>query len=127
MNDLSWLIYFADLSGSTGVLAVATTIVSCIVIAFGVVYGGTIKDNWNGEFGDERWTRGHELQKFFLQKVVFIPIAAGLIAAVLPSRETVYAIAASELGEEIIKSPVATKAAKALESWLDEQINDKSK
>jgi len=43
-------------------------------------------------------------------------------AVITPSRNTVYAIAASELGEEVLKSPVATKAGQALEAWLDAQI-----
>lgn len=43
----------------------------------------------------------------------------------IPSRDTFYAIAASEMGEQALKTPIATKAGKALEKWLDEQIGDK--
>jgi hypothetical protein len=34
-----------------------------------------------------------------------------------------YAIAASELGEEVYKSEVGQKAEQALRAWLDKQIN----
>lgn len=49
-------------------------------------------------------------------------VLLGFGAALLPGRDTVYAIAASEMGEQALKTPLAGKAEKALEAWLDHQI-----
>ncbi len=44
------------------------------------------------------------------------------VAMFVPSKTTIYAIAASEMGERALQSPIATKAGRALEAWLDEQL-----
>ena len=49
-------------------------------------------------------------------------IALVVVSLAVPSKDTVYAIAASEVGEEIVKSETAGKAVKALNAWLDKQI-----
>jgi hypothetical protein len=49
---------------------------------------------------------------------------SGVISCCLPSQTTMYAIAASQMGEQALKTPLAGKAGKALEAWLDKQINE---
>lgn len=52
-------------------------------------------------------------------------IAAAVCSVVfvfVPQKNTVYAIAASEVGEEVLKSETADKAMTALNAWLDRQI-----
>lgn len=48
-------------------------------------------------------------------------VVLSLTGAVLPSRDTMYAIAASQVGEQALKTPLAEKAEKALEAWLNKQ------
>lgn len=44
-----------------------------------------------------------------------------LVTAILPSKDTVYAIVASEYGEKLLHTQTAGKAEKALDAWLDKQ------
>ena len=45
-----------------------------------------------------------------------------MLSVVVPSQETIYAIAASETGETALKSDTGGKAVQALNAWLDRQI-----
>lgn len=40
----------------------------------------------------------------------------------MPSKDTVYAIAASEMGESVLKSETGSLATQALNAWLKKQI-----
>lgn len=51
-------------------------------------------------------------------------LVLGLLLVFIPSSKTIYAIAASEMGEEVLASPTADKAHKALDAWLDDQIKE---
>lgn len=122
MNDLSWLIYLADIvSGINGFLA-AITVGSVLWIAGAIIYGMILKDGWNVKVGDEVWTRGHQIQKAAATKTIWVPLIAILVAIPIPSKTTIYAIAASEGGEAVLKSETAGKAMEALNAWLDRQI-----
>lgn len=56
-----------------------------------------------------------------------LAVSSWTTAVFVPSADTVYAIAASELGGQALKTPLAGKAEKALESWLDTQITTAGK
>jgi hypothetical protein len=51
----------------------------------------------------------------------FMPYSLGL-AAFVPSKDALYAITASEMGEEILNSNIGSKAQQAIEAWIDKQI-----
>lgn len=51
----------------------------------------------------------------------FTAIGCALVMVFTPSANTVYAIAASQAAERVIKSPTVTKAVNALNRWLDRQ------
>lgn len=109
MNNLSWLLYWAGVSGS-----ISTAIVTVSVFAgIGFIF-------WQMSYAMDdcdtapgwRW---------------WLPIAGLFIASFLPSQSTLYAIAASEMGEKVLKTDTATKAEKALNAWLDRQIAPETK
>lgn len=113
MNQLSWLLYLADVSASSegwliffGGLA---TFVSGIIL---IVITGVESDG--------------EKAPAFLGQTLFMSIPTLLICVLLsvflPSKETVYAIAASELGEQVMNSDTGQRAGRALNAWLDKQI-----
>jgi len=117
MNELSWLIYLADVAGSLDALFSTLALICCsagIILTILAIVAKADKEeaidktlSFYGRFA---------LGTFFL-------MAIG--AAVIPQRETVYAIAASEVGEQALTSPIATKSFKAIEVWLDKQIAPK--
>ncbi len=116
MNNLSWLLYLADVLGNFKVLLIC-------LIAAGVILTAIRTLVWGSQMEDAKYKevkpRFPSLAVFGL---IFITVVVSLLAVATPSASTVYAIAASQFGEQVIKTPLATKAEKALESWLDRQI-----
>lgn len=124
MNSVSWMIYLAGLSGNLSAVLTAIGLASmagCIAL---LIYGGSMKECQPVK--DPRWMKGHGLQKLAI-KCTGVPITLFLVAAILPSTDTVYAIAVSEFGEEALHTDMADKASQALNAWLDRQIEGEKK
>jgi hypothetical protein len=116
MNELSWLIYLADVSHSIGNMCAA-------VLVFGGFTGFCLSIGFAAAsaYDDE------DTRKPFVKALKWLGAAilvAGIISAIAPSRNTVYAIAASEMGERALETETATKAFKALDAWLDRQLGE---
>lgn len=110
MNNLSWLLYFAGMFGALKAVAFAVCLFSVLL---GLPVLGAMTEG------------GHiENPRPWLKRIAIIVAAGALVLIVTPSKNTMYAIAASEMGEQALQSPIATKASKALEKWLDDQIAD---
>lgn len=113
MNTLSWFLYAADVVGGMGaifmVIAICCLVIQILWIA--VADGGGMPQEVTGV-----------LKKAFVLGVVCL-----FVAVATPSKQTLYAIAASELGEEAYKSALGQKAMKALESFIDKQIPKEAK
>src|SRR5688572_4893291 len=120
MNNLSWMIYFAGVCDST---AFATGFLSCML--FIAVIGLTVAYIVGKSDPDDSECQSvGRVGKAGLKIAMPVWIVCVLLSWLLPSKETVYAIAASEMGEEVIKTPEAAKARQALNAWLDKQIGD---
>jgi len=114
MNSLSWLLYIAGVVGNLGgVLIFFTIVLSLVSLVIAIVY---CDDYTEGR------AKGFKIAGLMAGGAVFCIF----LAAFVPSKETVYAIAASEMGEEVLKTPTAQKAFKALDVWLDKQIEGTS-
>jgi hypothetical protein len=128
MNKLSWLFYIGDLSSNLSNLACLLSFV-CFLLALGVFVawccqqdGATEYIKYNHESNRENFKKFLKFPTFKFSVCLFLMAFLGILGCFLPSQATVYAIAASEMGEQAIKTPLATKAEKALEFWLDQQI-----
>lgn len=107
MNSLSWFLYFADVSQK--LLSAAGA-----VVFFGLVFAIFV-------------TIFYLSEKKALKLAITlwsVTIFASLITIVVPSKDTLYAIAASQLGEKVIESTIGQKTKQALELWIDNQINE---
>lgn len=123
MNELSWLIYLAGVSGNIGGVMIAVAVVSGVVSAGCLVASGAIRiEAWD----DEEKRKSTQVLAAS-KKPIVICVAASIMAALIPSSETVYAIAASEMGERVIKSETGGKAVEALNAWLDRQVSGADK
>lgn len=114
MNNLSLLLYLADISHSLRGLLTLVAVLSlfaCIIAAVLAYLSDCEDDNISG--------------RYFLKKFLWIPILCSLLVVFLPSKNTMYAIAASEIGEQVLKSSTMSKAQKAVDAWLDEQVSPK--
>lgn len=128
MNDLSWLIYAADVVGGiSSVFAVFGIL--CAISALGCVMFLLIEGDgpniYSWEDAEAKRANYAARQSFAKKGAVRFPAALLVImiaATFTPSSNTIYAIAASEMGEEVLQSATANKAMKALDAWLDRQI-----
>lgn len=109
MNDLSWLIYFADVIGGLRVAISVSLFASVFLIPWACSVAGQFYD-----------VEVHDLPFKSIAAWFFI---LGLFLIITPSQSTIYAIAASEMGEEVLESETASKAMKAVDAWLDRQID----
>lgn len=107
MNELSWLIYLAGALNNVGVLFGLVAIITGLTAGFLTLARAIERDQFSPPNG-----------------LLILCAVAALVASVVPDRNTIYAIAASEMGEKMLETPVANKATKALEAWLDKQIAD---
>lgn len=114
MNSLSWMIYLAGVTESVSdMLMVALILCGLAAIASGIAW------MVNADCGDDDIA---DAARKFLFRIPRVAIPAALAFSILPSSNTVYAIAASEMGETALKSETGGKAVKALNAWLDHQI-----
>ena len=120
MNSLSWLIYLADVAGNLDSFFFALMIVSIIAAVIWVIVMFSALDENEGPTFWRPWRR---IGYFVIAPLFFTGVILG---SVVPSRDTVYAIAASEMGERALRTPTADRAFKALNSWLDRQISNES-
>jgi len=110
MNSLSWLLYLADVAGNFQNAMIGTCVASFMSL-MGITM---VMDSYNEE----------EKRNKLLKKAVCVFFIAGAMGTFMPSSKTVYAIAASEYGEDVLKMPEASKARQALNAWLDKQIGE---
>lgn len=113
MNSLSWFLYLSNVVANLQPLfGISGTI--------GVVVAGFLL----AAFFIEGWKPGSSYGvKVFFASLFFI-----FIACLIPSKSTMYAIAASQMGERIVAAPemsgVTSDAEKALRKWIRKQIED---
>lgn len=128
MNELSWLIYAADVAGSLKVTAtiLAVTSAASALGATGLYVGHQGTGYVASYENREEKAAGREVLrstcKSAVKKAVPIFVASLIALVVFPSSGTLYAIAASEMGERVIETETAGKAVEALNAWLDRQI-----
>lgn len=120
MNQLSWLIYWADIAGSAGGWFNIIAFFSLLPL-LGGIFCLMASTDWAMSEEDANGLRKFAFRALCFSLPTFLVFL--LLSILTPAKETVYAIAASEVGEEVINSPTMGKAARALESWLDRQIS----
>lgn len=113
MNNLSILLYLADVLDDVGTALI-------VMGVFGTVAGVVLWLLSLAKDPDFDVIRPY-------RHTIFYALAAVLASCLFPSKDTMYAIAASEMGEEVLNSGVGTRATKALEAWLDKQIDEQTK
>lgn len=118
MNDLSLLLWLGDISGSFSNFLTVLTMIFGILAGIATVVGLIMEGDT--DYSSDNIALGIWLKKMGLR--VFLPsfIVAGVFSTLLPSKETVYLIAASEVGEAAVVSPTGQRAIDALNRYLDD-------
>jgi uncharacterized membrane protein YcgQ (UPF0703/DUF1980 family) len=119
MNQLSWLIYLAGTSGYIGgwlAFFAVVTFILCLFLTLWYFFSATDK---NSEHPTPPPPRAAPLM--YVLFIFFL-----VTSTAMPNRETVLAIAASEMGEKLANNAhmvqTTNKAFAALDRWLDSQI-----
>ena len=93
MNNLSWLIYLADAAGSLCCVITAMSVAAGITSAVCLVASLAAETTW-----------GCEGARRIMRRSAPCMVICAIIAALLPSRQTVLMIAASEVGQRVAGS-----------------------
>jgi len=105
MNNLSWFLYLAGVSENLSIVI--------FIMGFLIIFPIIVL-----LLGDPK---EHMSKAIFLSILLFMFFVVG---ALLPSKNTMYAIAASEIGEEALQSNIGKRSVEAIEKWIDSQLKE---
>ena len=111
MTSALWMLYLADVTDGVRL---------CLILS-GVACAG-----YGGFRGFFALTED-ELVPASVKPALIIAVSCALVAALIPSKTTLYAIAAVNVGQTALHTPTGDKAMRALNSWLDRQIDGEKK
>lgn len=118
MNTLSILLYLADIFSSlTDIAGVLFSVALIGLIILLVVRGVSIADSTLAEVDNKKSTLNF----------LVITLVTGFLLVFVPSKDTMYLIAASEIGEDVIESPVTQRLATKIEMYLDNVLKIEEK
>lgn len=127
MNFLSWIIYGADVVGDIGNMIAFFGITISILFVF-LVCAISFTSAWSMFADYENERELYKKSSLILKKYVFSSLKAliviAVIAAIIPSAKTLYLIAASEIGEEVLISEEGQKLRQVINERLDEIIQE---
>lgn len=124
MNSISWFLYFADLTSNLSSAAAVVCFLSVMALFATIFFRAFTAIKCDPAEPKEA---GATLLSVRLLRANIVTLAvAAVLIVVIPSKNTMYAIAASEVGERVVKSEavqgIATDATKALHQWIRRQI-----
>lgn len=122
MNTLSWLIYAAEVSDR------ASGLCKLLAFLFPLIMGGPAVVAAFVMAYDDNYGKGAILSKWapwtLLPAVLVVEVALLVGAVALPSKSTLYMIAASEAGEAIVTSPDAVEMMGDLKQIIKKRLRD---
>lgn len=134
MNQLSWLLYLAEVAQNLSVFffvgGAASLIGAAICLMMASFEADMAKSRYRYYSADDAEAIIHLKNRKRLQKSVVPIIITGLVlflvSGLIPRKQTIYLIAASELGEQVLRDErvvdVTNKSFMAIEAFLDQQI-----
>jgi hypothetical protein len=137
MNNLSLVIYLAEVIPNIGGIFLFTTIFSVIVtVISGIVYLVSRTEAYESERMGHKHFRLQEEKNAALGARIFrwatVAFCVSVIPAnIIPKRDTIMMIAASEFGETALKSDdvqeIVNPAKKILKNWINDQLAQSEK
>lgn len=134
MNNLSWLIYFAGVSGSLGnfltfVMVVFGVLAAASIIVWLVMHDET--DAYRRPLGEQALASCREMRSKsgrYAWGLIGLFLLVGTMAMMMPGRQTVLLIAASEMGEQVLNHPrvqtVVDPGIELLTTWMVKETAD---
>ena len=134
MNNLSIIIYIADVIPKFGTLFAISATFSCLVmIISGIAYLHYRSEFVTSEHGGKDYTRYARIEKTYMdfwikvfKQTLIIFLATIIPSTVIPKRDTIMMVAASEFGETALKSDdvqeIVNPAKQILKKWIEDQL-----
>lgn len=124
MNNLSLIIYFAEVVHGLGAFLMMLIFLSAVAsVVAGIGCFATYDEKYE--------EKTHENTKKVLRVSIPIFLLLSVIMIFLPSRNTIMMIAASEYGEQTLKSndvqEIVNPAKKILKNWIEQQLVESEK
>ena len=115
MNSLSWFLYLADVIGNVqGVLVTLSVILTMATFPWLICK----------LIGDDSYNKKEkEIAKAF-SFVPWLALAAATLAAIIPSKETIYLIAGSEAGEAVVASETGQEILNDIKEVIQHQLSE---
>ena len=116
MNQLSWILYWADVLPS---VACTIGLFSSFALLASVVGTALYITEGFGDWADycPKYSRNFR----FFPHTLFLSVVFLIGSNLVPDKDTFYMIAASEVGEQALQTPEITKIRAVINKWLDEQ------
>lgn len=111
MTSVLLLLYLADLAVGVSVICLLAGIVMLVVWCVRWLV------NFDKEYGDGAVMRSMPNKRF-----LWFVIMLFSITAIMPSKTTLYAVAAVQAGDALADSERGAKVLNALDRWLDQQV-----
>lgn len=131
MNGLSWILYLADVSNSTRVVAIGLTAVAVLAVAVSAfIYVVNLEDS-----DEESRAKAGSFVRNICKRFLPLAIVAYAVFAFLPTQRTLMLIAASEIGEDVLSTAtaqniggeageLATDSLRLLRKYVSEQLGE---
>lgn len=116
MNGLSLLFYFVGVVGNIGTFASVVSVLAMVALPIYAVFIAINSEDEDDFVINKHWSYW---RKCLIGFTVFY-----MIASFIPSERTIYMIAASEMGEEVINTDEFNKLRIILNDKLDELIHE---
>lgn len=104
MNELSWFVYIAQVLPNLGVTMAFSALISIVMMIGFYVYGMTARSDGTRYPSLYPQARENGMKVLStLHKIWWIPIVILFLSTLIPSKQTLYMIAASQIGEQVIQ------------------------
>lgn len=125
MNQVSWLIYFAEVADHLGPFLVVVGVICFTIggILMAIAYNFlTHMTRWSEKLEIDNAIKMFKHQRVGGITMVVLAFVLWTGSVFVPSQNTVLAIAASQFGEQLLHTKTANLAEQALNAWLQKQI-----
>jgi len=116
MNNLSWLIYFAEVVNNFNAFIGISCGLAILCILFYMLFSAIEETSMNPK---GKWKKG--------LRYIWIPFLFLGISCFIPSGNTIYMLAASEVGEQVIKTPEAKEVFDSLKARILDELKVETK
>lgn len=122
MNTLSWFLYAVNVMDVLPkVLMIFLSVLALALLGYTVTVIGA-SDMLKYSSNREYYLQIISHCKKVIKKLLVLGSVLLILIPLIPSKDTLYAIAASELGEQVLESEVGLKAQAAIKAWIDGQL-----